>query len=243
LEQVEGRGLAALELYKEQRDDLHAGRTPRNRDGLTVKELCDEFMNAKLALLDNGELSPRTFHDYHATVRRIADAFGRSRLVDDLAPDDFARLRKSIAKTRGVVALGNEVQRVRTVFKYAYDEGKIEKPVRYGQSFTKPSRKNVRKARLANGKRMFHAEQLRRIIKAAKQPLKAMVFLGINCGFGQSDVSNLPQSALDLKKGWVEYPRPKTAIERRCPLWPETVEALRDAIANRPAASDRANAG
>ena len=81
---------------------------------------------------------------------------------------------------------------------------------------------------------MFEAAELREIIEAAEQPLKAMIMLGINCGFGNSDCGTLPMSALDLKAGWVNYPRPKTAVERRCPLWPETIKAIKAAIAERP---------
>ena len=62
-----------------------------------------------------------------------------------------------------------------------------------------------------------------------------MILLGVNCGFGNHDCGTLPLSALDLKGGWINYPRPKTAIERRCPLWPETVAALREAIDRRAA--------
>src|SRR5262249_31675965 len=51
---------------------------------------------------------------------------------------------------------------------------------------------------------------------------------------GNSDCGNLPLSALDLECKWVNFPRPKTGIERRCPLWPETVEALWEALARRP---------
>jgi integrase len=36
-----------------------------------------------------------------------------------------------------------------------------------------------------------------------------------------------------LKRGWVTHHRVKTGIDHRCPLWPETVEALRAAIAAR----------
>ena len=45
-----------------------------------------------------------------------------------------------------------------------------------------------------------------------------------------TDCGTLPKSAVDLQAGWVTFPRPKTAIERRCPLWVETVEAIREAI-------------
>jgi integrase len=41
----------------------------------------------------------------------------------------------------------------------------------------------------------------------------------------------------------VNFPRPKTGIERRAPLWPETVVALREAIASRPAPKAPADAG
>jgi integrase len=39
---------------------------------------------------------------------------------------------------------------------------------------------------------------------------------------------------LNLQRGWVDFPRPKTGIDRRCPLWPETVQALKAAIKIRP---------
>jgi integrase len=61
-----------------------------------------------------------------------------------------------------------------------------------------------------------------------------MILLGINCGFGNADCGKLPLSAVDLDKGIIDFPRPKTGIARRCPLWPETVAAIRAALAIRP---------
>lgn len=51
--------------------------------------------------------------------------------------------------------------------------------------------------------------------------------MGINCGFGPQDFFTLPTAYVDLKQGWHSYARPKTEIERRCWLWPETVKALK----------------
>ena len=122
------------------------------------------------------------------------------------------------------------------IFKYGFDAGLIDKPVRFGPTFKKPATRIMRAHRQKNGARMFEAAELRTIIDAADQPLKAMIMLGINCGFGNTDCGTLPKSAVDLKTGWVNFPRPKTAIERRCPLWPETVEAIQEAIEQRPKA-------
>lgn len=60
-----------------------------------------------------------------------------------------------------------------------------------------------------------------------------MTLLGINCGYGNTDNARLPLSDVDLDGGWVTFPRPKSTILRRCPLWPETVVALRTAIDKR----------
>jgi integrase len=81
---------------------------------------------------------------------------------------------------------------------------------------------------------LFTAEEIHRRLGAAGQPLKAMILLGINCGFGNADCGRLPFDAMDLDRALIDFPRPKTGIPRRCCLWPETVEAIRDAMAARP---------
>lgn len=238
------KGQRALEQWAEQKDDLLAGRTPRAmRDGLTLIDLCNAFYRAKLHLLETGEITPRTFHDYRAVTDRLLAVFGKRRLVEDLAADDFETLRRNIAKTRGPVALGNEISRVRMVFKYAFEAGLIDKTVRCGPAFKKPSKKTLRKARAEAGSKMFEAPEIRALLERADGQLKAMVLLALNCGFGNSDIGNLPISAINLETGWIDFARPKTGVERRCPLWVETVKALRNVVASRPVPVDPADAG
>jgi integrase len=129
------------------------------------------------------------------------------------------------------------------IFKFAADNRLIPHPVVFGQGFKRPSQKMLRRARNLKGPRMFEARELRAILAAAGLPLRAMILLGSNCGFGNSDCGQLPLAALDLDGGWVNFPRPKTEVVRRCPLWPETVEALREAIAKRPAPKEEEAAG
>ena len=81
---------------------------------------------------------------------------------------------------------------------------------------------------------MFEAAELRTLLNKSGTQLKAMLLLGINVGLGNSDVGQLEFRHVDLKTAWLDYPRPKTGVLRRGPLWPETVKALREAIAVRP---------
>lgn len=241
MERLPGDGWQeALALYKAQADDLHAGRTPRvkNADGLTLKDLCNRFLTEKTRKKNAGELTERSLIDYRSTTDRLIEQFGKDRLVDDIAADDFGRLRAELTKTWGPVRLSNEITRIKSVFKFAFDNALIEKPIRYGTQFDKPSKSVLRKHKATNGKKTIEAADIRKLLKAADPAMKAMILLGVNCGFGNSDVSNLQQGMIDLAGGWIDFPRPKTGIERRCPLWPETIEALRKAIEVRPEPAD-----
>ncbi len=234
----------ALAKYLEQKEALHAGRKPRNDpEALTVKDLANTFLNHKRDLLDAGELSPRTWAQYKETCDLLVVQLGKRRLVSDLGPDDFAALRRRLAKRWKPVTLGNFIQRVRVVFKHAADNDLISRPVRYGQGFKRPSKKTLRLERARQGHNLFTRDDLQRILNAASVPLRAMLLLGINCGLGNADCGRLPQQALDPDRGFLDYPRTKTGMDRRCPLWPETVEALKAALTRRPEPKHSADAG
>jgi integrase len=248
LVRVEGDGWAeALEEYERQARDLHAGRTPRvtNTDGLTVAECCDRFLTSKLRKKQAGEITESTFAEYKQATDRIIAAFGKRRLVEDLAADDFASLREAMAESWGCHRMLKMVTCCKSVFKFAFDNGYIDRPVRYGTEFDKPSKDVMRRHRAKQPKRLFTADEIRQLldgkrnneqdhILGASVQLRAMVLLGINCGFGNTDIATLTNSAVDLKGGWIAYARPKNGIPRQAKLWPETLAALRKAVAERP---------
>ena len=70
--------------------------------------------------------------------------------------------------------------------------------------------------------------------------MKAMTLLGINCGLGNQDVALLRKKNIDMKKGWLDFPRPKTGIPRRVPLWAETIAAIRRVVKIRKRRKEKA---
>jgi integrase len=234
---------AALNRWLDVKDDLLAGRTPRPKTGeLTVKMLADRFLTTKLNRVRSGELSEYSYRDYVEVCQHAADVFGKHSLVTGLASADFERLRQSFAKSHGPARLGKDITTVRSLFKYGYETGMIDVPVRFGPDFKAPSRTARLKARRVNGRMDFDAAELRRIIDAAMSPLKAAILLGVNAALGNTDCGELRVSSLDLETGWLDYPRLKTQVDRRCWLWPETRKAIREALVNRPTAKDAADA-
>lgn len=151
------------------------------------------------------------FQEYRESTDLIVAAFGTNRLVDDLAADDFEALRAQMADRWGPVRLGNASTRVKSVFKYGLDNALMERAPRYGSEFKKPDTAVLRRQRAKNGEKMLEANQLRAIVEGALvvgedgpelvQPdrqLKAMILLGINCGFGNHDVAVTIASGLKI---------------------------------------------
>lgn len=233
--------------------------------GPTLRNLCNEFLVSKQLLVDAQKLSPRTFKGYKRATDFLIGFFGPDKLLESLGAQqldadgrkkagDFTRMARHLVKHHNnPVSLSNDIRNIKIVLKYAYDEEMIDKPYRYGTEFKMPTASEIRRAEQAHqrehGKRLIDAPDLLMIIESlagrgaralptnhANTALRAMVLLGVNCGLGQTDCANLEESHLDLSRGWLDYPRVKTAIERRIPLWPETVQAIREAIAVRPPA-------
>jgi integrase len=236
-------GAEALKNFNREYPYLKDGKQPPAVDvsnGCTFKSLVNSFLEFKEERMNAGELSPRSFRDYYKTCGILIDHFGRERLVSDLRPEDFRKLRAKLAARFGKVSLKNEINRCHVVFNYAHDSELIDKSVRFGKCFDRPSAEVLRRERNAAGPKLFEREEVLRILDAVDVQMKAMVLLGVNCGFGNTDVASLPQAALNLETGWVNFPRPKTGIQRRVPLWPETTTALKEALASRPAPADQA---
>ncbi len=154
--------------------------------------------------MDFGELTARSWRDYYDTCQRLVKIFGKARLVSGLMPSDFDRLKAKFARTRSPVTVGNEVNRVRVVLNWAFEQGLIDKPIRFGPAFKRPSKKVMRLERARRGSRMIEADDLRRIIDAAGTPMKAMILLGINAGLGNTDAADLQQRHLGCKNEIVD---------------------------------------
>lgn len=205
---------------------------PSELQGLTLSTLLNGFLHFKTGQVEGGELSQRSWDEYKATSSRLIESWGRDRPVSDLRAADFADLRGRIAKRFGLHRTATEVQRVRTMFRWAYETELIEKPVRLGPAFKRPPQRAFRIAKTQSPK-FYSAAAARELLHHAGDQLRAMLLLSWNGGYGNQDVALLTIPAVDLAAGWITWPRPKTGIARKTPLWPETIEAIRIVLAGR----------
>jgi hypothetical protein len=99
-----------------------------------------------------------------ASCELVVAQFGKGRLVADFDPDEFATLQTKTAGKWGPLTLGNVIERIRVVFKFAWNNGVFDRPVRFVQNFKRPSRKVVRIDRARKGPKLFTADEIKRLL-------------------------------------------------------------------------------
>mgnify|MGYP000050061879 CR=1 FL=1 len=229
---------AALRKYLNDRDFLQAGlEPPTDQDRVTIRDLCNHFLTAKQRRLDNNEIGTQTFTGYTYMCGIVIDAFGKFRSAGSIGPRDFTELRSVIAERYGPVRTKNVITQIRSLFNWGYNQELIAKP-RYGSEFVPPSNEVLRRHRNNGPARMFEVGEIRAMLEIASVHAHAWLLLGLNGAFIQKDLSDLRRAAVDLDAAVIDFPREKTAVERRVTLWPETVEALSASLARRTSPMD-----
>ena len=189
-------------------------------DDLTLFYVVNAFMTEKHEAVTREELTGRQFMEYKTIGDIILATLGKEKQMKDLVPADFAAVRSQFKN--GPIRTGNQITWARSIFNWATTNHGIV--IRFGTRFDKPTQKVMRKAKAV--KEIFTAEEIRTLLDNASTPMKAMILLGINGGFGQTDLAFMPQDAVNYKKEVIEFDRPKTGMRRLVPLWKETIDAL-----------------
>lgn len=204
------------------------------KDAMTLADLADRFMERKR----RAGIQDRSLDEYSLAIQDFIDSCGDDVLVVDLGPAHFAKARAALDARFGTDRLHKFITMVRSMFKWA-----MKPPLRmlmpdYGDEFDLPKTRHFRLARKAdrelNGLKFFEPGDVAKLLEQADRPMRAMILLALNGGFGNTDVAELPRAVVDLKGGWLDYARSKTGVSRRVPLWPETRKALADVIGYKP---------
>lgn len=230
---------------------VRTGEIERGADGgITVADLANRYLQALADKHAAGEFGAVTFGDYDAVVRAFVAAVGGHHHVADLRPPQVAAYRKRLAARLAPSTLTRHVAVLRAMFRWAGPDGEelIDRlPRGFSRTMHRPPvkamRRHRREAEKKHGKKLFTAADVRTILTHAPPVVRAWVLLGLNCGFGNTDVSRLEESDIDWQRGAIDTVRRKNEVRRLAPLWPETAAALAEARAQRPAAAAKSDAG
>jgi len=212
----------ALQRYIEQAAYLHSGKISKHNSvnsDLSLKSLCNLYLDYQESRSAIGEIKPRQVYDQTCLLRDFVRFISPNRPVFNITTIDLQNYRKKLIKIgKALNSINNHISAIKAMYHWAMDDEVID---------TAPNLRAIKKIFPQKvEKPIFTVTQLNKLLDSADTQMKAMIWLGLNCGFGCTDCAELKWKNVDLKNGRVDFPRGKTGINRNLPLWPETVGIL-----------------
>ena len=213
----------ALENYLDQAIFLHGYNNTLLKSvygNMTLKEICDIYLKYQHTKLQADNLTVRHHNDQIRSLKKLTDFLGENCKIKSISTLSLQNYKRSLQKHYSSVCRMNlHLSIMKAMFHWA-KKNDILKNI--------PNIDAISRVKVIHQHRfIFNSKQINRLLSLADIKMQAMIWLGLNCGFGCTDCAYLKWTDLDLINSRVILPRRKTGIYRDLPLWPETVKSLR----------------
>jgi len=213
----------ALARYLEQAAYLHTGKDPKPKkvgNEMSLRTLCNLYLQYQDSRVLAGEIKPRQLYDQTRYLRAFVKHIGPNRKIFDITTIDIQNYRARMIKSKkAAVTINNHISAFKAMFHWAGENDVISSLPNLNAIKKIPAPKKFRP--------IFTSEQIKKLLDHANQQMRAMILLGLNCGFGCTDCAELLWKHIDFKEARIHFARGKTGIDRNLPLWSETIEALK----------------
>jgi integrase len=208
--------------------------TALSSDQLTLGELMARFLVFKRDKAKAGELSLVTLGDYLSEIQRFVTFMKPATPAGGVKPEHFEAYMKDLIEGR---ELGRHARKrvrayVTAMFRYGATNDWIPLPT-MGSAWTAPATDPdaMRQAKARAGikdhsERVLTGKEIDQLLAKASPAFQAMILLAINTALGPADIGRLRWEMIDLERGRLDFPRPKTGTPRVGCLWRRTREAL-----------------
>ncbi len=204
---------AALERYLEQATDLHAGRNPvldSTTTNITIFALCNLYLEHQESKVQVKELTARHYDDQVNSLRMFVRFLGRHCQLNEISTIDLQNYKKKLQKAYGSAHRINlNIAIMKAMFHWSRKNDVIA---------STPNIDAISKVKvIQKEKPTFTVIQIDKLLAKADAQIKAMIWLGLNCGFGCTDCAELKWKNLNLKNARVSFARGKTGVGRNLP--------------------------
>ncbi len=186
---------------------------------MMLKRLCDMYLRYQYSKLQANDITASHHNEQIGSLKKLMAFLGQNIDINNISTLDLQNYKRRIQKSHvSVCRLNLHISIMKALFHWARKNDILENI---------PNIDAISRGKIINQERFtFNSEQINKLLSAADVKMRAMIWLGLNCGFGCTDCAELKWTDLDLVNTRVKLPRRKTGILRDLPLWPETVESL-----------------
>lgn len=231
---------SALAEYHEM--SRHVGRGGDPFAPTTVGALLQLFLSEQKGRHKEGKIRTRTLNDLLRHCPVFETHFGKHTRIQALtlkAMKDFREsLNDGVNGSLNAIGVSIRVRLLRQMLKWAEEKKYIDRAL-WRESVTMPTARQVRDAKEVTASKTMPLATGQALLQCENPMMKVAHYFGANCAFEPHDCGEVKWRHLEIGHvSWLNFPRPKTGCPRRCPLWPETVEAIKAWKSVRPKGND-----
>ena len=214
----------ALEKYLAQATYLHGAQSlvqKNPNDKMTLKQLCDPYLDYQNSRVLVGAITAKHYNDLIDSLGKFMAFLGQGCRIESISTLDLQNYKRKLQSAYASVDRQNlHIGLMKAMFHWARKNDVLE---------SIPNIDAISKDRIVHKEMYtFNPQQIKKLLSTPDVKMKAMIWLGLNCGFGCTDCSRLQWKDLDFKNNRVKLARKKTGVRRNLPLWPETIQALKE---------------
>ena len=200
----------ALEKYLNRATCLHGCQrsTPKkSNDNMLLKELCDLYLRYQQSKVQAKGLTARHHNEQINSLSKLLSFLGPSRKIDEISTLNLQSYRRQLQRKYSTAHRMNlHTSIMKTMFHWAKKNDVLD---------SIPNIDAVSRGKITHKNRLvFTSKDTHRLLSVADVQMKAMIWLGLNCGFGCTDCAELKWSNVDLANKRIKLARNKTGIPR-----------------------------
>ncbi|HBG26988.1 MAG: hypothetical protein A2Y10_15415 [Planctomycetes bacterium GWF2_41_51] len=210
----------ALQRYLEQAAFLHTGKTIliEKEDSLALKTLCNLYLEYQEKKVQANNLSAGHFQDQVKSLRKFTTFLGQYCEIEQIGTLDLQNYKQKLLKCFSAQRVNLNIGIMKAMFHWA-KKNDVLKNI--------PNIDAINKVKIIKKERnVFIPEHILKLLQFSDNQMRAMILLGLNCGFGCTDCAELKWNDLDIDNSRVNLPRSKTGIGRNLLLWQDTVDTI-----------------
>jgi len=189
----------ALERYLAQATYLHGAQSliqKASNGKMTLKQLCDLYLQYQHSRVLAGNLTPKHYNDQIGSLHRLMSFLGQGCKIESISTLDLQNYKRKLQSSYASVDRQNlHISVMKSMFHWARRNDVLE---------TIPNIDAISKGKVVHKEMYtFDSQQIRKLLSAADIKMKAMIWLGLNCGFGCTDCGKLKWKDLDFENSRV----------------------------------------
>ena len=163
---------------------------------MTLKEICEMYLKYQHTKLQSNNLTVRHYNDQIRSLKKLTDFLGENCKIKSITTLSLQKYKRSLQKHySSVCRLNLHLSIMKAMFHWA-KKNDILKDI--------PNIDAISRAKeIRQDKFTFDSEHINNLLSIADIKMKAMIWLGLNCGFGCTDCAYLKWTDLDFANGRV----------------------------------------